>query len=62
MTLTITIKMDNAAFGDTDESRKVEAGRILKEYAAKLICGVSTNTHNLRDINGNAVGSAVVSK
>ena len=55
-TLTIKIKMDNAAFADEPMT---EAARILRQVARDLeTFGGSTNV--LLDINGNTVGEATV--
>lgn len=56
--ITIIIKTENAAFGETEESRNQEAGRILRELGDKLSNGVLPES--LRDINGNKVGSIKV--
>ncbi len=61
MRLKIEIKMDNAAFEDAQGD---EAGRILRELADRLegsgnMGGFATS---LRDVNGNNVGSAHVTK
>jgi hypothetical protein len=61
-TLRITIKMDNAAFGDAASS---EAARILRGYATYLD-GLSMfdsyGTFKLHDLNGNTVGEAKVAR
>ena len=59
MQLKITIDMDNAAFEDDSE----EASRILKVAADKLSSHLRNDPEadfsiNLRDINGNRVGTA----
>jgi len=64
MTLKIEIKMDNAAFGDCDQERGAEVSRILKhtaEVIENLNMGLAENASmNLRDFNGNKVGTAEV--
>lgn len=65
-TLTIKIKMDNAAFEGCNGS---EAARILRG-AADAITGLHFDNHTdpydrtirLRDLNGNTVGEAKVTK
>lgn len=61
-TLTITIEMDNAAFDDYPGE---EAIRILREAAGRLE-SVGVEHHagelfTLYDVNGNTVGSVVLS-
>ena len=62
MTLTITIEMDNAAFeGDQNTP---EVCRILRDYCAKIGRGgelMEGDSENMRDINGNTVGEAIIS-
>lgn len=58
MTLTIEIQMDNAAF--EGDSAHDEAARILHEAACKIEDG--TWNFVVRDINGNTVGTAKVTK
>jgi hypothetical protein len=62
-TLHITIKMDNAAFTDNEGP---EAARILREYAAHIDDGCRWDAYDaeksLRDLNGNTVGEAKVTK
>jgi len=60
VTLHITIKMDNDAFGDPDipEQASYELARILRDYAQDIE-GDSGYDHTLRDVNGNTVGKAV---
>ena len=55
--LRINIKMDNAAFGETEGERAAEVARILREYASKVENTEDLN-QTLRDINGNTVGKA----
>jgi hypothetical protein len=60
-TLRITIKMDNAAF---DETPGDEVARILRE-AADAVQGLGDFLWfgmNLRDLNGNTVGEAKVTR
>ena len=61
MKLTVTIKMDNAAFHDGDNGN--ELARILRGLAERLDnATVSPGAAlNLRDVNGNTVGEARVS-
>ena len=66
MKLVITIKMDNAAFGDDAFSRAQEVAFILGGVAAN-VCkeGIRcprdyvSNSHAITDINGNRVGDVV---
>ena len=60
-TLRITIKMDNAAF---DRDAGVEAGRILRLLAENVECYGATYDldEKLRDVNGNTVGEAKVTR
>jgi hypothetical protein len=55
MTCKISIKTDNAAFGDTDSVRAEEVARLLREIAEDLdngeVCGP------VIDLNGNKVGT-----
>lgn len=61
MKLTITINLDNAAFGDDDTGRAYETARILSTLADDLIRRTfEALPLNLRDVNGNKVGKAVV--
>lgn len=61
MKATITIDMDNAAF---DGRKGRELARILRELASNVrgIKGLGDGDFKLRDINGNTVGTFVVSK
>jgi hypothetical protein len=52
MNLTLKMDMDNAAFEDTPAS---EAARILRDVAALMEFGEESG--NLRDVNGNKVGT-----
>ena len=57
MRLNVSITMDNAAFGETDDDRCKEAARILREAANKVEQqGVTKNQVALKDTNGNTVG------
>ena len=60
-TLKITIRMDNAAF---DQDAGVDAGRILRLLAENVACyGASYDLdEKLRDLNGNTVGEAKVTR
>jgi len=67
MKLTVTIKMDNAAFFAEDDSETViggEAARILTELAENLDETVLDigDSFNLSDINVNKVGTAKVTR
>ena len=53
--ITITIKTDNAAFGDLPLERCHEIARILHELSVEIAGGVMPTS--LRDINGNRVGT-----
>lgn len=52
----LQIETDNAAFGDF---RAVEVARILRQLADNL--STSGDSGNLRDINGNTVGTWTLS-
>ncbi len=54
MKLTITIELDNAAFGGG--KRKAEVFRILNEAKSAIVCAMG-HEGKLRDVNGNTVGS-----
>jgi hypothetical protein len=56
-TLRITIKMDNAAFGDEPMT---EAARILRVLSRDLEYTGILDRFVLRDLNGNTVGEAKV--
>jgi hypothetical protein len=60
-TLKITIKMDNAAF---EECAGEEAARILRDVASYLDGKhlVPSDTAPVRDLNGNTVGEAKVTR
>jgi hypothetical protein len=62
MTLKITIKMDNAAF---EPDNGTESARMLRELA-DLLDGTNLSCtfelRGLRDINGNRVGEAKVTR
>lgn len=53
--VTITINADNAAF--EDDNKWPEVGRILQQLADNLKDGETPQTPDLRDINGNKVGT-----
>ena len=55
MTCKISIKTDNAAFGDTDSSRAEEVARLLREIAADMDNGSTSGP--VIDLNGNKVGT-----
>ena len=63
MTLTIKITMDNAAF---EPEKGTEAARILKQAAEVIFFGNMGMTPGakmpLRDLNGNIVGEARVTR
>ena len=60
MKLTISIKMDNAAF----EPAGFEAARILRDLAQRIAArgAVPSDRFELADVNGNTVGQAKVSR
>ena len=51
----LEINMDNAAFGETDEDRAQELGRILDETSIAIVEHAEARGI-VRDINGNTVG------
>ncbi len=55
MTCKITIKTDNAAFGDSDSARAEEVARLLREIADALDNGHTGGP--VIDLNGNKVGT-----
>lgn len=57
MKLLIDIAMDNAAF---KECPNLETARILEDYAKELKWGLTITEINLKDLNGNTVGKAVI--
>lgn len=59
-TVTIVIEMDTAAFFNVEgrESEGGEVSRILREYAAREHWNAQVEDAVLRDVNGNAVGTA----
>lgn len=65
MTVTITIRCDNAAFrddddiGDNEAARAAEVARILRTLASELADGVYEQS--VFDLNGNKVGAVSVS-
>ena len=57
--LVISIAMENAAFGDTPDEAHNEVTRILMEAMPDLWHPIARGrVFNLRDINGNHVGTA----
>ena len=58
-TLTIKIKMDNAAFGSVPET---EVSRILRTYAQACEKDFAVLQKSLFDYNGNTVGEAKVTR
>jgi hypothetical protein len=54
MKLTLTMEMDNAAFGDHDYERGDEVGRLLGKVGEKISDGYTEG--GLMDYNGNTVG------
>jgi hypothetical protein len=60
MKLTITIEMDNAAFGDDEESRLCEVEHILHHW--RYVNLSPNNDGPLTDSNGNKVGEWRVSE
>ena len=61
MTLTITIEMDNAAFGDDAESRLAEVQRIIARKIGKVSLDPG-EYGRFMDTNGNTVGKWEVSE
>ena len=59
MNVTITVNMDNAAFGDTAEDQKDELSRILTTAMDKFN---GSDDVTLRDFNGNVVGKLTVTE
>lgn len=58
-TFKLSINIDGAAFGDSDEERLDEVARILEETARRVRSGsIANHFTNLYDLNGNAVGQA----
>ncbi len=60
MSFTLTIKTDNAAFSnddgeDSDDAKRAECARILREVADLLDNG-SQESAGVYDVNGNKVG------
>jgi len=53
----IKINTDNAAF---DEDYWAEVAFILQELSSSLTGGLSNGSRKIRDVNGNTVGSVVV--
>ncbi len=56
MKFSLTIKCDNAAFGDSSSEKSWEVARILGEVAKKLEHGEDTGGYCI-DMNGNKVGT-----
>jgi hypothetical protein len=54
---TVTIKTDNAAFGESDEEKAQEVARILRGLANDLEFVFPDGNRGLYDYNGNRVGS-----
>ena len=52
--ITMTIETDNAAFDDNFEA---ETARILRQLADRVEYGSRGEHINIKDINGNSVGS-----
>ncbi len=62
MKFTLTIDMDNAAFGEDDNARSDEVARILRKYATYFdSMGLGSHSGAIHDFNGNIVGSWEVS-
>ena len=59
MNVTITVNMDNAAFGDTAEDQKDELNRVLTTAMDKFN---GSDDVTLRDFNGNVVGKLTVTE
>lgn len=59
MEIVIRIDCDNAAFGEdeAEKSQGLEVARILNKLADEIESGGLSDGFNLRDINGNTVGS-----
>ena len=57
MKLEITINMDNAAFGDTNEERSKECSLILERLAAKMQLYGFCVGDSLKDTNGHTMGA-----
>lgn len=67
MKLRIEITMDNAAFGDCDQDAGAEASRILADLGKHLAAGddpwpCSSSPRRLMDSNGNAIGTARITR
>ena len=58
--VTIVIETKNAAFGDSPEEAMPEVVRILEAIIADWQYSETLYSQLLRDVNGNAVGNAVV--
>ena len=57
--LDIAIRSSNAAFGDDPMTAAAETARILRDIANDIAFGTSHCSGNVRDINGNTIGSFV---
>lgn len=55
-TFTLTIEMDNEAFGDDQWDREAEVGRILRELSMDLYGSGLPKRGGILDRNGNRVG------
>jgi len=56
---TLEIRTENAAFGETDEDRREELSRLLRQTADRLLSGMLSGRLDgaLTDSNGNRVGA-----
>jgi hypothetical protein len=52
----LTIKTDNASFGDTDAELREEVARLLRQLAEDMINEPHITAATLRDYYGNSVG------
>ena len=59
MKLKITIRLDNAAFADNEAG---ETARILRKMADKYENAGQLSDANVRDLNGNIVGRAIITQ
>ncbi len=60
MTVTLTIRCDNEAFGETNADHGVEVARILNACAEQLQGDFDEGAFKLYDGNGNSVGRCVI--
>ena len=63
MNLIISINLDNAAFGDDEESPGFEVGRILKQLAEHYLAIGEVKEAApdvIFDVNGNSVGTVTL--